>query len=96
MKTAIIFGVTGLTGKALLSNLLNDSRYEKIYCISRRPIGITNPKVEELIFDYKDFSKLPFVIAHHVFSCLGTTIKAAGSKEVQLVIDRDYPIEISK
>ena len=96
MKSAIIFGVTGLTGKALLNNLLTDNRYEKIYCVARRSIGISSPKIEELIFDYKDFSKLPRVIAHHLFSCLGTTLKAAGSKEAQLVIDKDYPIEISK
>ncbi len=96
MKTAIIFGVTGLTGKALLTNLLNDSRYDKIYCVARRSLNIKIPKVEEIIFDYKDFSKLPPLMVDHVFSCMGTTLKAAGSKEAQQVIDRDYPISISK
>ncbi len=96
MNTAIIFGSTGLTGQALLKKIVTDKRYEKIYSVVRRSTGYSNPKVEELIFDYKDFSKLSLVIAHHVFSCLGTTLKAAGSKEAQQVIDRDYPIEISK
>ena len=95
MKSAIIFGATGLTGKALLNNLINDIRYEKIYCVARRSLELKNPKVEEIIFDFKDFSKLPFVKAQHVFSCLGTTLKAAGSKEAQQVIDRDYPIAVS-
>ncbi len=96
MNKAIIFGVTGLTGKALLNNLINDTRYDKIYCVARRSLDVKNAKVEEIIFDYKDFSKLPSIKAHHVFSCMGTTIKAAGSKEAQQVVDRDYPIAISK
>lgn len=96
MKTAIIFGSTGLTGQALLKNLVNDKRYEKIYSVVRRPTGSSNPKVEEIVFDYKDFSKLPPLTVNHVFSCMGTTIKVAGSKEAQQVVDRDYPITISK
>ncbi len=96
MKTAIIFGSSGLTGQALLKNLVNDNRYEKIYSVVRRHTGYSNPKVEEIVFDYKDFSKLPPLMVNHVFSCMGTTIKAAGSKEAQQVIDRDYPISISK
>jgi uncharacterized protein YbjT (DUF2867 family) len=96
MKTAIIFGSTGLTGQSLLKNLVNDERYEKIYSVVRRPTAYSNPKVEEIIFDYKDFSKLPPLMVNHVFSCMGTTLKAAGSKEAQQVVDRDYPIAISK
>jgi uncharacterized protein YbjT (DUF2867 family) len=96
MKTAIIFGSTGLTGQALLKNLVNDNRYEKIYTVVRRPTGFSNPKVEEIVFDYRDFSKLPPLMVNHVFSCMGTTLKAAGSKEAQQVVDRDYPIAISK
>lgn len=96
MKTAIIFGSSGLTGQALLKNLVDDNRYEKIYSVVRRHTDYLNPKVEEIVFDYKDFSKLPPLMVDHVFSCMGTTIKAAGSKEAQQVIDRDYPISISK
>ena len=96
MKTALIFGVSGLTGKALLKNLIDDTRYEKIYIVTRKPFGGIHFKVEEILFNFKDFSELPEIKAHHVFSCLGTTLKKAGSKEAQLVIDRDYPIEIAK
>lgn len=96
MKTAIIFGVTGLTGSALLKNIANDSRYSKIYIVSRRPTGFIHPKVEEVLFNYKNFSELPDLKVNHVFSCMGTTIKVAGSKEAQQVVDRDYPIAISK
>lgn len=96
MYSAIIFGSTGLTGQALLKNLVNDKRYEKIYSVVRRPTGYSDPKVEEIVFDYHDFSKLPPLMVNHVFSCMGTTLKAAGSQEAQQVIDRDYPIAISK
>jgi uncharacterized protein YbjT (DUF2867 family) len=93
---AIIFGVTGLTGKALLHNLTEDTRYNKIYIVTRRPCGFIHPKVEEILFNYKDFSEMPLIKAHHVFSCLGTTIKKAGSQAAQQLIDRDYPISIAK
>ena len=96
MKTAIIFGVTGLTGKALLHNCVGDSRYSKIYIVTRRPSGFIHPKVEEIIFNFGNFADLPHVNANHVFCCLGTTIKKAGSQQAQLLIDRDYPISISK
>lgn len=96
MKTAIIFGVTGLTGKALLHNIVEDDRYSKIYIVTRRPCGFIHPKVEEILFNYKDFKEMPSIKADHVFCCLGTTIKKAGSKEAQQIIDRDYPIEIAK
>lgn len=93
---AIIFGVTGLTGKALLLNLADDKRYDKIYIVTRRPCGFIHPKVEEILFNYKDFAEMPSIKAHHVFSCLGTTIKKAGSQAAQQLIDRDYPIAIAK
>ena len=93
---AIIFGVTGLTGKTILKQIVNDSRYEKIYIVSRRPTGFIHPKVEEIIFNFSDFSALPVLKADHVFSCMGTTIKKAGSRKAQQAIDRDYPVEIAK
>jgi uncharacterized protein YbjT (DUF2867 family) len=93
---AIIFGVTGLTGKTILKEIVNDARYGKIYIVSRRPTGFIHPKVEEIIFNFSDFSTLPSIKADHVFSCMGTTIKKAGSQKAQQVIDRDYPIEIAK
>lgn len=96
MKSALIFGVTGLTGKALLNNLIADPRYDKIYCVARRNLNIKNTKVEEITFDFKDFFKLAPLMVNHVFSCMGTTLKAAGSKEAQVIVDRDYPIAISK
>lgn len=96
MKLAIIFGVTGLTGKALLHNLVNDERYEKVYIVTRRPCGFIHPKAEEILFNYKDFAEMPDIKAHHVFSCLGTTIKKAGSQAAQQIVDRDYPIAIAK
>lgn len=95
MKSALIFGVSGLTGTALLDHLLKDDRYNKIYIVTRRPFGGINPKVEEIFFNFKNFNEMPLLKADHVFSCLGTTLKKAGSKEAQLVIDRDYPIEIA-
>ncbi len=96
MPTALIFGSTGLTGKALLNNLLNDERYTKVYLVLRNRPRKVYLKVDEFIFDFKDFETLAKVNAQHIFCCLGTTLKKAGSKEAQQIIDRDYPIAIAK
>ena len=76
MPTALVFGSTGLTGKALLNNLLNDERYTTIYLVLRNRPRKVYLKVEELIFDFKDFETLPKVNAQHVFCCLGTDRKS--------------------
>lgn len=63
-----------------MKNIVNDSRYSKIYIVTRRPTGFIHPNVEEILFNYKSFSDMPELKVNHVFSCMGTTIKVAGSK----------------
>lgn len=96
MRTAVVFGSTGLTGNALLHHLLKDLRYEKVYAVVRKPSHTPHPKLEEYCFDFKNFETLPKVPANDVFCCLGTTLKKAGSKENQMIIDRDLPIGAAK
>ncbi|HLG04055.1 MAG TPA: NAD(P)H-binding protein [Bacteroidia bacterium] len=81
MKSAIIFGASGLTGHILLEKLLLDHRYEKIKIFVRRSVDLVHPKLEQVIIDYDRFYDYRSqIIADEVFCCLGTTIKAAGSR----------------
>ncbi len=97
MKTALIAGSTGLIGQSLLSTLLNSNEYEKVIAIVRTPLNIKHPKLIESIVDFNhlpDFS--PPCSVHHVFCCLGTTIKKAGSKQAFLKVDYTYVNQLAQ
>jgi len=89
---ALIIGATGATGKDLVHILLQDNDYTAVVIFVRRSTGMVHPKLQEII---TDFDKLETVADHITgdvwFSCLGTTLKAAGSKEKQRAIDYDIP-----
>ena len=52
MKTAILFGSTGLVGGLLLNLLIKDENYKKIKIFNRSPIEISNPKIEIIHTDF--------------------------------------------
>ncbi len=94
---AIIVGATGATGKDLLSMLLTDSIFEKISIFVRRETPISNRKLNIKVIDFnkpEEWQKL--VKGDVLFSCLGTTLKAAGSKDAQWKIDYEYQYEFAK
>lgn len=96
-KTAIVVGATGLVGNHLLLKLLTDPRYSKIKVFTRRRIGISDSKLEEHIVDFNLIEKWESKITgDELFSCLGTTLKQAGSKEKQYLVDYTYQYEIAK
>ena len=80
---ATLIGGTGLTGSSLVRQLLADPAITKVISISRKSLEISNPKLAEvLISDLAELSSIESKIRGDLyFCCLGTTIKAAGSKE---------------
>lgn len=81
MKTAIVFGASGLIGSHLLPLLFEDPEYAEVRVFTRKPLGIVNAKLEEVITDFKDLDALRSQVKGDVvFCCLGTTIKTAGSE----------------
>ena len=92
MKTAIIFGATGLVGKALCHQLVNDDRYGKIILLVRKSLQFSSLKIEEKIIDFNNLDKFD-ISGDELYCCLGTTIKSAGSKEAFYKVDFDYVIQ---
>jgi len=89
---ALIIGATGATGKDLVNLLLQDPDYTEVVTFVRRLNGITHPKLSEILTDFDNLEEVSEAIKGDVlFSCLGTTLKAAGSKEKQLHIDYEIP-----
>jgi uncharacterized protein YbjT (DUF2867 family) len=91
MKKALVIGATGLVGKQLVSQLLEDSGFSEVICFVRRPSGVTHPKLTEHLVDFKSPDSWSQMITGDVlFSCMGTTIRTAGSQEAQWEVDYTY------
>ncbi|TXI70131.1 MAG: NAD-dependent epimerase/dehydratase family protein [Cyclobacteriaceae bacterium] len=97
MKIALIAGSTGLIGNQLLSLLLNDDSYSVVKAISRKPLDITHPKLENIVLDFDQMAQHSGQLkADDVFCCLGTTIKKVKTKEKFRQVDFDYPLALAR
>ena len=88
---ALIIGATGATGKDLLSQLLADDTYSEVHCFVRKPLALSHPKLHAHVVNFDTPEAWADLLHGDVaFSCLGTTLAAAGSKEAQWRVDYDY------
>lgn len=93
---ALIIGATGATGKDLVRVLLQDAAYTAVVIFVRRPTGLAHPKLTEVLTDFDNPAQVSGQIQGDVlFSCLGTTLKAAGSKAKQRQIDYELPLKFT-
>lgn len=96
-RTALLLGATGLVGGLVLDTLLADDFYEKVIVVTRRHTGKKHYKMEEVLVDFDQPEKNASQFkANHIFCCMGTTIKSAGSKEKFMMVDKVYPLNIAK
>ena len=97
MKTAIIIGASGLTGKALLYQLLQDDTFSRVTIFVRKELAIANTKLNQQVIDFNDLSSYKELIKGDVvFCCMGTTIKTAGSQDAFKKVDFIFPTEFAK
>lgn len=100
-KTAIVIGSTGVVGQELVKLLLNDPLYEEVISYSRSSVltkltNVPTDKLTEHLVEFADISKWQQNIhGDDLFICLGTTLKQAGSKEQQEIIDLNYPVSFA-
>jgi uncharacterized protein YbjT (DUF2867 family) len=93
---ALIIGATGATGKDLVNTLLQDPAYAQVVIFVRRTGGLAHPKLTEILTDFGNLEAVAGAINGDVwFSCLGTTLKTAGSKERQWQIDYEIPAKFA-
>jgi uncharacterized protein YbjT (DUF2867 family) len=95
-RIAIIAGASGLIGGHLLDHLLATDAYSKVISISRKPLKKENNKLEQIVIDFDELSTIEGKLkGDHVFCCLGSTIKKAGSKENFYKYDYSYSMELA-
>jgi uncharacterized protein YbjT (DUF2867 family) len=91
---ALVIGATGAVGKDLVQMLLEDDSFENVSVFVRRPVGFEHPKLTSRIVDFDQPGAWNHLLSGDVlFSCLGTTIKAAGSQKAQWKVDHTYQFE---
>lgn len=95
--TGIIIGATGLTGTALVSQLLEDEKYDRIITLSRKQITNNHPKHENHIADLFDPQTYQEQLkGDHLFICTGTTQSKTPDKEEYYRIEHDLPLQVAQ
>jgi len=93
----LIAGATGLVGNSILQQVLADDRFEKIQVITRKPLGLVNPKLFQKQIDFEQIESFkPDFVIDIVFCALGTTIKTAGSQDAFYNVDFTYVVNLGK
>jgi len=94
---AIIIGATGATGKELLQLLLQDESITGVAALVRKPLPVQHEKLQVHVINFDRPEQWQGLVAGDMaFSCLGTTLKAAGSKDAQYKVDYDYQLAFAR
>jgi uncharacterized protein YbjT (DUF2867 family) len=94
---AILIGATGATGSELLNLLLADNTISEVVALVRRPLSAQHPNLRTEVINFDEVQTWKHFVAGDVaFSCLGTTLKAAGSKEAQYKVDYTYQYSFAR
>lgn len=97
MKKALVFGATGLIGKELINQLIDDSNFSEIIVLARRKPEQEATKIRFFQTDFSEESLNSLDLQPDViFSCFGTTMKKAKSKENFTAIDFQIPLNVAK
>ena len=95
---AIILGATGAIGRDLVQELLQDDSVTELYLLVRRiPEGLSSLKLKIQVLDFDQPDQWPELPeADVLFSCLGTTLRDAGSQAAQYRVDYGYQYEVAR
>jgi uncharacterized protein YbjT (DUF2867 family) len=96
-KEVNVIGATGLVGRELVNQLLENEEVEKVRIFVRRELGTEHPKLEQHLIDFNDKESWKSLLKGDVlFSTLGTTLKQAGSKEKQYLVDYTWQYDFAQ
>ncbi len=94
-KTAVVLGATGLIGKHLVQELLENDYFIKVRLLVRSPLTLSHPKVDIQVVNFNDEKDIAarIDIGDVIFCCIGTTRKKVkGNKTEYRKVDYDIPI----
>lgn len=95
MKVVLIGG-SGATGRALIQLMLKSKEVTEIVVLLRRVSFDEHIKLKQVIVDFENLTDFEREIQGDIaISCLGTTLKDAGSKHAQWKIDHDLNLQFA-
>ena len=97
MKTALVFGSSGLVGGHLLDQLTKNNNYNKIKIFVRLELEINNPKVEVIKVNFKNLENHKEDIkGDDCFFCIGTTKQNSTEKNEYRKVKLEIAKQIAK
>ena len=97
MKTALVFGSSGLVGGHLLSQLIENDDYNKIKIFVRSEPEINDPKVEIIKTDFNNLENHKEDIkGDDCFFCIGTTKQNSPDKSEYRRVELEVPKQIAQ
>src|SRR5271155_770338 len=97
-RIALVAGGSGLVGLRLLPLLLNASEYTRVHALSRRPLILDHARLANRVVRFEEplEAQLMGLQCLDAFCCLGTTLRAAGSKSAFRQIDLDLVVRFAR
>ena len=97
MKTALIFGSSGLIGNELFKTILLNNSYDKIKVFVRSIPEVKNPKVEIIKTDFSNLEQYKDkIIGDDCFFCIGTTKKDTPDQDEYRRVEYNIPVDVAK
>ena len=97
MKTALLFGATGLVGSHLLNLLINNNNYSKIKVFVRSSIELNDPKIEIIKIDFNNLKNhREDIKGDDCFFCIGTTKKNSPDKNEYKRVELEVPKQVAQ
>ena len=97
MKTALLFGASGLVGSHVLNQLISNNNYSKIKLFVRSSINISDPKIEIIQTDFNNLENhREDIKGDDSFFCIGTTKKNSPDKNEYKRVELEVPKQIAQ
>ena len=96
-RVALLAGATGLVGAALLERLLAAADYAQVHALARTPSLAAAAGLHQHLVDFDSLGQLDLGAPVDVAFCaLGTTMRAAGSREAFERVDHDAIVAVAE
>ena len=97
MKTALLFGSTGLVGGHVLRQLIHNSIYSKIKIFVRSEIEVKSNKLQIIKTDFSNLGDFKeHIKGDDCFFCIGTTKKNSPDQDEYRRVELDLPIQVAR
>lgn len=93
-RRVVLAGATGLIGGFLLDGLLTDASVADVHVVGRKPLSRPHAKIRMHVAAFPAIPRLP--AADEVYLALGTTLRAAGSREAFRAVDYDANLAVAR